>query len=108
MTLPEPTPPRAEPAYFMSNGRACVRWLHRPAVTVATRDVGVVICCPLGYKALLSHRSLRHLAEEAAARGYPALRFDYDGTGDSAGYDLDADRWEAWLASLRFLTFDLM
>ena len=107
MTLPAPALPRAEPAYFMSNGRACVRWLHRPAATVAARDVGVVICCPLGYKAQLSHRSLRHLAEESAARGYPTLRFDYDGTGDSAGDDLDADRWEAWLASLRAAVHEL-
>jgi alpha-beta hydrolase superfamily lysophospholipase len=63
--------------------------------------VGVVVCNPFGYEALCAHRSLRHLAEEAAQRGFPALRFDYDGTGDSAGDDLDGDRWAAWLASVR-------
>lgn len=101
MTHPEPALPRAEPAYFMSNGRACLRWLHRPAAAVATRAVGVVVCNPFGYEALCAHRSLRHFAEQAAARGYPALRFDYDGTGDSAGDDLDAGRWVAWMASVR-------
>ena len=101
MTHTEPALPRAEPAYFSSNGRACLRWLHRPAPTAAVRDVGVVVCNPFGYEALCAHRSLRHFAEEAAERGYPALRFDYDGTGVSAGDDLEPGRWAAWIESVR-------
>ena len=101
MTHPEPALPRAESAYFSSNGRACLRWLHRPAATVAAREVGVVVCNPFGYEALCAHRSIRHFAEQAAARGYPALRFDYDGTGDSTGDDLEGGRWAAWVASVR-------
>jgi len=31
------------------------------------------------------HRTYRHLADRLTARGLPTLRFDYDGTGDSAG-----------------------
>ena len=100
MSRPESARPYAEPGYFMSNGRACLRWLHRPAEDAPGRDTGVVVCNPFGYEALSAHRSLRHLAEEAAARGFPALRFDYDGTGDSAGDDLDGDRWAAWQASV--------
>jgi alpha-beta hydrolase superfamily lysophospholipase len=61
----------------------------------------VVICNPLGYEAVCAHRGLRHFAEAAAAAGYPALRFDYDGTGDSAGDELDPERWPAWCASTR-------
>lgn len=101
MSTPERALPRAEPGYFSANGRACLRWLHRTTAGAAVRDVGVVVCNPFGYKALCAHRSLRHIAEEAATRGYPALRFDYDGTGDSVGDDLDGDRWAAWLASVR-------
>lgn len=101
MSTPERARPRAEPGYFSANGRACLRWLHRTAGGAPMRDVGVVVCNPFGYEALCAHRSLRHIAEEAATRGYPALRFDYDGTGDSAGDDLDRDRWAAWLASVR-------
>jgi len=48
----------------------------------------------------LRHRALRHCAEAAADAGIPALRFDYDGTGDSAGTDLDPDRLSAWIASV--------
>jgi alpha-beta hydrolase superfamily lysophospholipase len=99
--------PRAEPAYFMADGRPCLRWLHRTAEMVGAHDVGVVICNPFGYEAICAHRSLRHLAEQCAAIGFPALRFDYEGTGDSAGDDLAPGRWEAWLASVRAASREL-
>lgn len=101
MTQHEPALPFAEPGYFSAEGRACVRWLHRPPAGIVARAVGVVICNPFGYEALCAHRSLRHLAEAAAARGFAALRFDYEGTGDSAGDDLDGARWTAWQVSVR-------
>ncbi len=40
------------------------------------------------------------VVEELAAAGFVALRFDYDGTGDSAGLQEDAGRVPAWLASI--------
>jgi pimeloyl-ACP methyl ester carboxylesterase len=43
---------------------------------------------------------LKHLAEDIAKAGFIALRFDLDGTGDSAGSDADPDRIHAWLASI--------
>ena len=91
---------RAEPLWFGPAERPRFGWVHRPAPATAMRDTGVVICNPFGYEALCAHRSLRHFAESAAALGYPAMRFDYDGTGDSAGEDLDADRLSAWRASV--------
>jgi pimeloyl-ACP methyl ester carboxylesterase len=36
----------------------------------------------------------------AAENGFPALRFDYDGTGDSAGHALDGNRVAQWLRSV--------
>jgi pimeloyl-ACP methyl ester carboxylesterase len=46
------------------------------------------------------HRALRHWADAVADAGFPALRFDYDGTGNSAGSDTDPERVSAWLASI--------
>ncbi|MGH7437650.1 MAG: alpha/beta fold hydrolase [Polyangiaceae bacterium] len=63
--------------------------------------LGLVICNPFGFEAVCAHRSLRHFAQAAAEAGFPALRFDYDGTGDSAGDDRDPDRLFAWVASVR-------
>jgi pimeloyl-ACP methyl ester carboxylesterase len=99
VTARAPDLPRAEPCYFGPSDRPRFGWLHRPAKSAPSRDVGVVICHPMGFELLCSHRSLRHFAETAASLGFPALRFDYDGTGDSAGDEQDADRWEAWRAS---------
>jgi dienelactone hydrolase len=59
-----------------------------------------VIVPPFGYEAICAHRTLKHLAEDIAGAGFIALRFDLDGTGDSAGDDTDNDRMEAWLASI--------
>jgi alpha-beta hydrolase superfamily lysophospholipase len=42
---------------------------------------------------------MRLLAERLESLGLCALRFDYDGIGDSAGDSNDSDRVSAWLAS---------
>src|SRR5207248_357876 len=47
------------------------------------------------------HRSLRHLADALAAVGWPCVRFDWHGTGDSGGSDEDPDRVATWLANIR-------
>ena len=47
-----------------------------------------------------SYSTLRLLAEDLVARDFSVLRFDYDGTGDSAGSDLDPGRVSAWMASV--------
>ena len=105
---PESGPPRAEPRYFGPPDRPLFGWLHRPATGVIRRSTGIVICNPFGYEALSAHRSLRHFAEAAAGRGYPVLRFDYDGTGDSAGHDLDPNRWAAWQRSVHHAIDELL
>jgi alpha-beta hydrolase superfamily lysophospholipase len=62
--------------------------------------MAVVMCPPLGHEMLCTHRAYRHLAERLATRGFPVMRFDYHGTGDSPGSDRDDDRVHAWLATI--------
>ncbi len=64
------------------------------------QGVGVVLCSPLGHEAMSTHRAYRHLAERLAEAGVHALRFDYHGTGDSAGQAGDPGRVRAWLDSI--------
>ena len=75
----------------------CFGWLHEASFG---SDTAVVLCPGLGRDAATAHRSLRILADHLAANGYPALRFDYRGCGDSC--DLDGlDSFDAWEQSLQ-------
>ncbi len=91
----------AEPVYFASAEapeRPCFGWIHESPVQ---GDTAVLICAPLGYEFVCAHRGMRVLAETLAAAGLSAMRFDYDGVGDSAGSEHDANRVGAWLLSMR-------
>jgi pimeloyl-ACP methyl ester carboxylesterase len=73
-------------------------WLHQ--AEGPSRDTGVVLCPPLGYEYICSHRTYRVLAERLAAAGFCVLRFDYRSTGDSAGADADATV-AGWLGDIQ-------
>jgi len=90
----------AEAGWFGPEDRPRFGWLYRPDKP-ASNGVGVVIVPPFGREDICAHRTLRHLAEDSARAGFVSLRFDLDGTGDSAGDDADPDRIEAWIASVR-------
>jgi pimeloyl-ACP methyl ester carboxylesterase len=63
------------------------------------RRVGVLLCYPAPQEYMFAHRAFRRLAETLAQRGYPCLRFDYTGTGDSAS-DLDTATLAGWRADV--------
>jgi pimeloyl-ACP methyl ester carboxylesterase len=50
-----------------------------------------VLCQPWGDEYIYAHRSMRQLASRLSDCGFDTLRFDYFGTGDSAGEEWDAD-----------------
>ena len=90
----------ASPVYI----KGMFGWLHRPQPDWGG-ETAVLICSALSRDALDSHRFLRVLADDFAAAGYPSLRFDYPGTGDSCGLaDFpggDSDQWLAWQESVQ-------
>ena len=87
-----------KPVVFEARGRPLAGMLYAPEGP--DRGAGIVLCNPFGYEAISGHRTYRALAAQLARRGFWALRFDYDGTGDSIGDDRDPGRLAAWVASI--------
>jgi dienelactone hydrolase len=83
------------PIYFGLADRPLFGWFHPPAASLQ-RPMGVVLCNPIGEDMVRAHRPFRHLAETLAAAGFPVLRFDFDGTGDSSGDERDPERVATW------------
>ena len=63
--------------------------------TGAIRRVAVLLCYPGPQEYMFAHRAFGRLADSLAQRGFPVLRFDYTGTGDSAA-DLDTATLAGW------------
>ncbi|MBS0315687.1 MAG: alpha/beta fold hydrolase [Proteobacteria bacterium] len=95
--LQHPAIAGATPVVFGAAGSWCFGWFH-PA-RAPRRGIGVVLCRPLGYEASCSYSTYLHLAQKLAAAGFDVFRFDYHGTGDSAGCDADPGRVAAWQGS---------
>jgi alpha-beta hydrolase superfamily lysophospholipase len=76
----------------------CFGWLHLPKQGLSGR-VAVLLCPGLKNDGLTGYRSYRLLAQALAAAGYPTLRFDYPGTGNSCEPQTDA-LWAEWQQSI--------
>ncbi len=72
-----------QPIVFGNSARPLLGVLH-PAMGKAS-EVGVVLLQPGVHEYERAHWAFRSLASALAARGHNVLRFDYRGTGDSAG-----------------------
>jgi alpha-beta hydrolase superfamily lysophospholipase len=81
--------------FFFGRSEAPLFGMHHPPASGAPRRGAAVLCHPFGAEYMRAHRSMRELASRLAQAGFHVLRFDYFGTGDSAGEgeDADLDRW---------------
>ena len=78
------------PTWFGPHERPLLAWFTYPR---SKRVRGaVVLCQPIAEEGNMAYRTFRALAQRLAAAGYLTMRFDYDGTGDSAGSFEDARR----------------
>ena len=84
---------------FLDGPRPLFGSYHAPADPV--RDIGYVICPPLGWEGIQCYQSVQRLAEVLANAGFHTVRVHYDGTGESLGSDDDPGRVTAWLESIR-------
>ena len=82
--------------YFGSSARPLLG-VYSPPDAALEREAAVLLCHPAPQEYMRSYWALRQLAGKLAAAGLHVLRFDYSGTGDSAGDGADAslDAWRA-------------
>jgi uncharacterized protein len=70
--------------HFGSRALPLLGTLHAPQ-RLRPPGAAVLLCNPFGDEAVRAHRIYRILATQLEHNGYPTLRFDYRGTGDSMG-----------------------
>src|SRR4029450_13811861 len=86
--------PTAQPHYLTEGERPLFTW-HHPAKPNVRRGACVVLCAPIGSEYICAYRAWRILAERLAGVGFDVFRFDYEGTGDSAGDPGEPERLSA-------------
>jgi uncharacterized protein len=72
------------PYYFGKDDRKLFGCFHEPSER-GVRRCAALVCQPVGHEYINSHRALRQLAVRLVNAGFPVLRFDYYGCGDSSG-----------------------
>lgn len=88
--------------------RAVHRWfrsgnyslLGHTSVPKTFGRTGIVVVPPFGWEDICFYRPVRFLVEKLAEAGFPALRFDLPGCGDSSGCAFDEGLVEAWIDSI--------
>lgn len=81
--------------FFFGNSKQPLYGVYHPPRAQTSRSTAVVLCYPLWHEYMRAHRAFRQLAMLLSKAGFPVLRFDYFGTGDSAGESDagDVSRW---------------
>lgn len=83
---------RSGPFFF---GTPQLFGVYHPSQAASARDAALLVCSPIAHEYTRAHRAVAVLCESAARAGFPSLRFDYSGVGDSAG-DFAAAAVETW------------
>ena len=84
------------PFYFGDSGKQ-LYGVYDPPRSNELCDAGVLLCYPMAQEYMRCHWASRQLVNRLSRAGMHWMRFDYYGTGDSAGVASDAvlDQWRS-------------
>lgn len=85
---------------FFGGAEHLAGWLTPARAGAGLRKCAVLMCPPVGHEYMCGHRAFRRLALDLAAQGFPSMRFDYYGTGDSAGAPSSESLVPRWMESV--------
>jgi len=94
-----------KPFFFGPSAQPRFGLLHPPASERARR-AGVLLCYPGTQEYNISHWAFRKLAGLLSRAGFPVLRFDWAGTGDSAG-EIASGRVATWIEDVALAAQEL-
>lgn len=89
-----------KPLYFGADGERLFG-VYSPPSSIGWRDRGVVLCYPFAGEYVRSHRAFLQLTELLNNAGFPVLRFDYIGTGDSE-CEIGDVTLSSWIKNIEF------
>jgi len=85
--------------FYLEGKAGQIFCVYDPPQGSSARDSIVVLCHPHGQEYFYAFRAYRTLATGLAKRGFHVFRFDYFGTGDSAG-DADQVSLHQWISDV--------
>ena len=80
--------------FYFGTGQRRLFGVYEPAIFGSAGTCAAVLCYPWGTEYLHAHRAMRQLAIKLSVAGFHTLRFDFFGTGDSAGETTEANLTE--------------
>ena len=83
--------------YFFGDSDKHLYGVYDAPMSNGVKSTGVLLCYPIGQEYMRSHWASRQLVSQLCRAGMHCMRFDYFGSGDSAGTSTDAslDQWQA-------------
>jgi len=85
--------------FFFGSSSQPLYGVYHPQSAQPMKKEAILLCPPFGQEYMRSHRAFRQLAMLLARQGFPVMRFDYRGTGDSSG-DIEDVTLAGWLEDI--------
>jgi len=85
--------------FFFGRSEAPLYGVYHPPAPAIARPEGVLLCNAFGQEYMRAHRAFRQVAMLLNRLGFHVMRFDYWGTGDSAG-EGEAASVDQWLSDV--------
>ncbi len=92
---------------FGKSGQQLFGVYYEPDNYTSNSTKSVLLCSPIGHEYISTHWAMRRLSARLTDAGFHVFKFDYFGTGDSAG-DFDDSSVEQWKSDMQMAATELL